>query len=700
MSRSRKELILALIAALLGTPTTFAQHPESSRQFEISSITFDGNATLRRDELLAQISTKETPGFFNRFLHNSISEKLGRKNEYLNLVSLGADLKRLVTYYESHGFSNVVIDTVLAYDEENGNVDVAFKITEGYRSIIDSLSYLGLQGLPEFMWNEIRSSPRIAPGDPFNAQLLEEEVGRVLRILYNQGFPNASFVKDSSWARRFASTGNYKVQLMFSTWKYYFFGKVTIRQEVDSLRGQAPREDITDDILLTQLTYSPGKHYSTDDSVTSVGNLSRLEIFDLRRFEMRVPPIEDTALTVPTFILIRPKDRHELAPELIVSDENGSLNLGAGLGYTHRNFLGGARIFSTHLRFRTQTLKEFPDYFGKNTNAVSNVDLTFELLQPYIFTNRIKGSWSFSFILDKQKPYLQNIVRNKIGFTDRFAEFTTGFLDWTLEAVSSETNEKFQANSNDIDVLRQLRLLQNPQFNSILSFTIQRDVTNDIFSPSEGLIHSATFDEAGVLPLLLRRAFPNLPFTQFYRAILVGRWYNEVSAHRFSILALKLKGGFEDKYGESKSDTNRGIPQTHRFYAGGGNSVRGWNSRELIASGKAELGGNLTFEGSAELRTNILQGLHDGFLDKFWVVQFVDVGNVWSEVRDFRFSTFAVAAGIGIRYDTFFGPFRIDWGFRVYNPTEPSGRQWITQRKFVGQTLKEGIFHFGIGQAF
>jgi outer membrane protein assembly factor BamA len=302
--------------------------------------------------------------------------------------------------------------------------------------------------------------------------------------------------------------------------------------------------------------------------------------------------------------------------------------------------------------------------------------------------------------VDKQKPYRQNIVRNKFGFTNRFTEYTNGFLDWTLEAIGSETNDNYIGDTTDPEIQRQRRLLQHEQFNSILSFTIQRDKSNDIFSPSEGFIHSATFDEAGLFPLLIQGVFPNLPSTQFYRVSLIGRWYTEVSPHRYSILALKAKGGFEEKYGESRSDTSRAIPQTHRFYAGGGSSVRGWNSRDLIASGDPQYGGNLALEGSVELRTNILQGLHDGLFDKIWLVQFVDVGNVWAEASDFRFSEFAIAAGLGFRYDTFFGPFRIDWGFRVYNPAEAPGRQWITQRKLFGQTFKEGIFHFGIGHAF
>jgi outer membrane protein assembly factor BamA len=702
IARSRAPLgpLLLLLLSLLLPRQADAQTAPGVQGYEVASISFEGNSSLTRNELLAQMSTRETPGFFSKFLHNSISEKLGKKNEYLNTATLASDVKRLRSYYENRGFSEASLDTVLAFDQGNATVEVTIRVAEGYRSTVDSLVYLGIVQASGTIWTEILSGQKIASGDAFSAPLLEEEVTRVLKILGNAGYPNALFLRDSSWARRYASTRNYRVRLCFDLGKMYFFDGVTIRQEIDSVRSPIPREDITDEILIRQLAYVPGQRYSVEDSITSVSNLNRLGIFDLRRMDMHVPPRADTAVMVPTTILIRAKDKHELGPELIVSDENGSLNLGTGIGYVHRNFLGGARIFSTHLRFRTQTLDEFPDYFGRNTDAVSNLDLTFEVVQPYILSNRIKGSWAFSFILDKQKPYLQNIVRNKFGFTNRFTEFTNGFLDWTLEAISSKKNDNFKGDTTDPEIQRQIRLLQAEQFNSILSFTLQRDVTNDLFSPSEGFIQSITLDEAGLFPLLLKGVFPNIPITQFYRVSLIGRWYSEFTPHRFSILAVKLKAGLEEKYGAARSNPDIGIPQSHRFYAGGGNSVRGWNSRDLIASGDPQLGGNLAVEGSIELRTNVLQGLRDGLFDKIWFVQFLDAGNVWGELPDIRLNTVAIAAGLGIRYDTFFGPFRMDWGFRVYNPGEPDGRRWITQRQLFGQTFKEAIFHFGIGHAF
>ncbi len=697
-------LLTAGVPHLLGADDPDDREQQSGRS-EITSLRFEGNETLPTSELRPVLVTRETPGFFSKFLYTSISEKLGRQNEYYDPVTFAGDIERLKKYYKNRGFLDVSIDTQLAFSMHESSVDITVILHEGYRSIIDTLTYRGIVDAPTTIWQDILSSPRIARGDPYNSLLLEEEVKRVLRIFNDTGYPNAVFVRDSSAATHYASTHDFSVVLTFAPGKRYLFGPISIRQETDSLHHTPKREDITDDIILRHLDYKPGDFYSLDKRISSEKNLNRLGVFDLQKINTIIPPNTDTSISVPSFITFRPRDKHELAPELIVSNENSAFNLGAGLAYSNRNFLGGARIFSTSLRFRTQTLGQFPNYFVTSSDAIANLDLTFELLQPYIFTNKIKGTWSFSFIIEKQLPYRLNIARNKLGVTSRFAEYTTGFLDWTLEAVDQKLNPNFHGDPSDPDIAEQLRLLSAypKQLNSILAYTLQRDRTNDVFSPSEGFIHSFTVEEAGILPMTLKNLFKRLPFTQFYMVSAVGRWYSDLTTHRFSILAFKLKAALEGKWGESRSDTSRLIPQTYRFYAGGSGSLRGWNSRELIAHADpqlAQLGGNLLLEGSVELRTALLQNLHDGLFDKFWIVQFVDVGNLWPETRDFRYQEIAIDAGLGLRYDTFLGPFRIDWGFRIYNPMEPVGQRWITQRKLFGQTFKEGVFHFGIGHAF
>lgn len=686
-------VLLGLILAC-GSPVR-AQN--SYPQFEIRSIEFEGNDSFSSSELLQVMQVRESPGFFDKFLHNTISERLGRKSEFFNPVLLGEDLFRLRTFYREHGFQDVRIDTALSFSWRDSTVSILINITEGYRSLIDTLVYKGIVNAPTVVYEEIAAEPRIRQGDHFDKLLLEEEVNRILTIVRKDGYAKAAFARDSSAMTYYTSTRNYSIVLAFNLGKRYRFRDIVVVQE-----QEPSRPDIDERDVLRQLDIKSGDIYNIENIRSSERNLNRVGSFD-RAWIETVFPLSDypESTWVTGIVRIRVRDRHELAPELSLSDENGNFNLGAGLGYSTRNFLGGLRNANMRVRFRTSTISQFSNSFTLETDAVANLDATFELFQPYVFSNKVKGTWGLSYIRDKQKLYLSTIFQNRLGLGFRFAEFTTGFLDWTMAYSQLSKRQNIRPDSSDIDILRQLRDLeaQKEQFNSIISFTIQRDKTNDIFTPSRGFIHAWTIEESGLLPLLLSRwGWVNKPFTQFYRTNLVGRWYFDLTDNRrFNIVALKLRAGFEDKYGQSRNDTARAIPQTHRFYAGGGGSVRGWRYRELSASGDPQLGGNVLFEGSVEMRTNILQALRDDFWDRLWTVLFVDFGNVWGEANDLRLRGVAVAAGFGLRYDTFFGPFRVDYGVQIYDPRTTT---WITKRRFWGDVLRTGVIHFGIGHAF
>ena len=131
--------------------------------------------------------------------------------------------------------------------------------------------------------------------------------------------------------------------------------------------------------------------------------------------------------------------------------------------------------------------------------------------------------------------------------------------------------------------------------------------------------------------------------------------------------------------------------------------MRGWNARTLAASTLPSEGGNAVFEGSVEDRWNPLRNAGRlAFVDfsRISFVFFYDFGNVWTRVKQFRPSEIAMASGLGFRYATIAGPIRIDLGFRVYDPSEVSGRRWITEKQFYKETLGNLVLHFGIGNAF
>ncbi len=119
------------------------------------------------------------------------------------------------------------------------------------------------------------------------------------------------------------------------------------------------------------------------------------------------------------------------------------------------------------------------------------------------------------------------------------------------------------------------------------------------------------------------------------------------------------------------------IPVNRRFYAGGGGSVRGYAYQEISPRNGAgdATGGRSYAIATAEVRVKVT--------DNIGIVPFIDAATVGSEsVPDF--DDVRAGAGVGLRYNTPFGPLRLDVAVPL-NPY-PGGSSY-------------GIYA-GIGQSF
>lgn len=692
-----KQLFLFFLLLTLRTGAAIGQSSLSgpATYAEVRKIEFTGGVSFENSALKDVLLLKETPSGFSQFLYRTVGEKLGSRPEYFTLDKFETDLKHLKKFYQDHGFYESEVKGEYRDGSSPEDVIVSFNINEGQRSMVDSTRYVGFEDLPLDVTTEIFKAPQLQKGMPYEVEKGVREVARVLGILVDHGYPAAVFDGDNSAAFHHPATHTFFLTYVFKPGKRQVFGNITIHVD-------PPREDITDDLTLRMLDFQSGDIYSRTKKISSESNLNRLGLFESARIDHAVQIDSAAGGLVLIEILVHPRSRNEISPEVIVSDENNAFNLGLGLTYTNRNFIGDARTFNARARGRTQSIRElFQGHKVLDTTVVGALDVDFQILQPYFFTRSLSGSWTSTIGFDKQSFYFLSILRNKVGLSNRFATYTTGFVDWTLERVSPE----LLVNNPGLDsILTKLRSEDKKQFNSILTLTLQRDRTNDVFSPTEGFFNSVVLEESGFLPRLLPGVVGGLPFTQYYKVTLFGRWYDDLTTSHFNIFALKLKSGYQDKYGESR-DLPVSIPLNRRFFAGGSGSVRGWKARELGAMPDELLpfGGNFMFEGNAELRVNHFRGFGKlGFvkMENIWGVYFLDFGNVWSDISNFRIRDIAVAAGIGFRYDTFFGPFRIDYGFRVFDPHEDVDHRTIFNKKFVSETLGSAVIHFGIGHAF
>ncbi len=676
-----------------------AQVEEKEQSYELAVISFSGNRVFSKSALLDVMQLRESPAFFSRMFYAISWGKLGAKPMLFDETILDDDIKRLQTFYQNHSYFRTTITPSVTYDTAEATCSVLLTVVEGNRSLIDSIVYEGLDQLSDELKRDIFSEPLVQLGTPYEPVKSQAEIARITNFLSEVGYPQVRLEKDRSGAFHYASTNNFKLIFAFSLGRYYQYGEATVHID-------PPREDITPELVLRHLDYAKGEQYSKQKTISSERNLNRLDLFEAVRIE--TPQLSDSlpSMYIPTDIYLKPRDRHEISPEVSASDENNTFNLGLGVGYTSRNFFGDARLLTARARVRAQSLPEWNlgDVVGKghwlsDPSVTGAVELQFQVIQPYIFSRKLTGSWTFSVSSEKQNIYTLASLRNKIGFSNQFATYTYGLAEWTLERVIPEVD------SGGGQLPTKLAQEENQkQFNSILTLSLQRDRTNDIFSPTEGFFNSISAEESGVLPKLLPSLTGDLPFTQYFKVVLFGRWYKDLSDTKTNIIAFKARAGLQEKYGESKSSAVN-IPLNRRFFAGGSGSVRGWRARDLGAmpDERLPLGGNFIYETNVELRVNHFRGMGK-FLwlesDNIWMVYFADVGNVWEDVKRFRLSDLAAATGFGFRYDTYFGPFRIDYGFRLYDPKAPAGKQTIFQKRFWAETFSNGAIHFGIGHAF
>jgi outer membrane protein insertion porin family len=194
--------------------------------------------------------------------------------------------------------------------------------------------------------------------------------------------------------------------------------------------------------------------------------------------------------------------------------------------------------------------------------------------------------------------------------------------------------------------------------------------------------------------------------------------------YRQTQLAFHAYAGAGWAYGKGNGGEET-LPFYKAFFAGGPNSMRAWQVRQLglgsskfydtagSASGTGPLDrfGDIQLEGNVEYRFPI--GSVFGF--KLLSCVYVDAGNIWDrhvlidtpiitaradQGSDFKFNRFyreiAVDAGTGLRLDLDWFIIRFDWAYKILDPQ----RFTHSETWFYGMQLFQGQFQLGIGYPF
>lgn len=656
--------------------------------YELSSINFEGNETFSAAELKAVIQSEENPLWLWRFLYNTVSF-LGSPPNYFDSTMISVDIISLKSFYAVNGFFKAEINSSFVLDTVGKSADLTYIIKENAGHTYGKVSFTGLDNLSEEMNEAIDDYKKYPTWERYVQENVQKKNDEIITYLKDNGFMLARY--DSTVVKIDTINAKADISTYFNRGRWYTYGDIKIERDGES------SAEVSYDLISYLTNINVGDVYREREISKSRVRLARTGLFT--SINLTADTISSVSSKASLLIKGTVGSLNELSPEVFADNEFGFFNVGVGASYIRKNFLGDARKLTVRARFRINDVTNIrfdSDLFDETFQT--EVDLSAILEQPFLFSRDVAG---------RLEGYVKSYNINTVDYQNYGANFTSAF-DLPKYTFINLLNPYLRFDRLSYTIPEYVdegdTLSVSPKtFTSSLGAEIGSTNTDDLFYPTEGRIISlisevssanvewnAKSNQSGQSVLLV----DSLGF--YFKMQLNVGLYNAISRDKFTVFGIKAKAG----YIQMISGGAALVSPNQTFFAGGSNSVRGWRGRELIPlnplstdlvfppSLNEELkirGGNILLEGSFEYRRK--------FEEEYGVVFFTDYGNTWNKFEDIRIDQIALAIGTGIRYYSPIAPFRLDFGFKFYDPKD---QKFIFDKQFFNTM----VIHFGIGEAF
>ncbi len=650
-------------------------------KYELKTINFNGNEWFSDSELESAIQSKENPWWFYRFI-NSIFSGLGSPSEYFDSTSIPIDLISLKSFYTVNGFFESKFDYEFVLDSLNKTAELNFNIKENDFCSYGEINLHGLSTLSEYNQGLIKPYITFQENNRYQQDEVQEKLSGLIHTLKNVGFMFAKF--DSTLINIDTINNKANMDYYFTLGNFYTFNKIVVEKIGEG-------KDLVNDELIKYIAgISVGDTYKEDYLASSRLRLARTGLFN----SVNVKGDEKDTLKnkVPLLISGNIGPMYELSPEVFGDNELNTFNAGIGASFIKKNFFGDARKLTLRTRLRVNDITKIRPFkiFSGSEKIQTEIDLSMILEQPYLFSRRLSG---------RLETYYKSYNISDINYNNAGAIFSSS-LDLPAYTFINLVNPYVRIDNLDWRVTLSDSIppysIDIRTLTSSLGAEVGSNNVDDIFFPRNGYISSiiAEISSSNVF-----QDYPTLSFSEvgYYYKLQFGLGYFiSLSNDKNTILGLKFKSGYIQmiKGGQEL------IAPNQTFFAGGSNSVRGWRARDLVPTNTIDYvgvnlsqinqsqslqGGTFLTEGSIEYRRR--------FKETFGIVGFMDYGNTWNGYKKVRLDQVAVALGFGFRYYSSIAPFRLDFGFKFYDPYD---KEFIFKKKVINSLS----IHFGIGEAF
>ncbi len=670
----KRPLLAALIAASLAV--TLAG-PLAAQRTEVVELRFEGARSVPQADLMAAIMTSQTR--CPNLLYELVCwAGIGREPAYLEPGALESDALRLRVLYHERGYRQAVVQLDTA---STGNgVRVTFRIQEG-RPI--RVSELDVQGMPENV--PVVPLP-IRVGSAFD--ILAYEAGRdtLLARLRNNGYARAQVLLgyDISRDEPLAARVRYDVV----PGDPMSFGEIRV----------TGNQKASPELVQRMLTFRETGRYDRSALLESQRNLYGLQIF--RHVEVRAELDEEANQAIPITVQVAEGNMRRVRLGGGVSNAECGNVEGRWL---NRNFLGDGRRLELRGQVGNLFMDQCQDLPILRTDYTPYDRLTglasAEFTRPWLFGPRnTLGLGVFAERRSVPEVFVRTATGGHVSVARSLGQSTGLALSYRPEwtRLGAEGDLFFCVNFIAC-AYEDTRLLREPHWLAPVALTFSTDRSDDLFTPSSGYVLRTDLEHAG-----------GYTGSTFAYTRLTGEASTYTGDGGGTVLAARLRGGAVWPHGAEASGTIRVNPQK-RFFAGGPNSVRGYDQYRLgptvlginavpwlVAPGDPEaggfdgagcseaaindgscdvsmlsetlfqrrpVGGEVLLEGNVELRFPLpLAG------GQVHGAAFLDVGQVWPTMSDLSLIDLVATPGVGVRYYSPIGPIRVDAGFDTRGP--------------------------------
>lgn len=716
--------------------------------------------------------------------------------------SLTESTERSMEYFLQHkGYFLAKVQSFYEYtDRQNKKIKISYEVRPNRQYLIDTVQFISRDSNIHRILQTLGKTTLLKKGSPVDVTLYEQESSRIVSFLKNEGYayftPNyvASLEADSS-----DYTARLKLEVLLpandSIHRTYTIGDLYIYPTYDPANPIPSQIDtlaegiylvrdssellIREKVLIGSIYLKKGELFRQENYDRTNRQLSNLGVF--RFVTIKGEPDPNEAGKINFRIFLTPNKRYAFGSDLEVNFNTSSsplvprqlLGVSGNLSYRHRNLLKGAELFITNLEggvdlnvtnfdrpdslintldLRIQSdlyLPKFVDFFNfyklldrmriirrpfyhamldkgatrfsLSYNYLERFDLfilnTFNTAFGYDFTpssrhRYVINHFGVDFLSPKVFPLFEDLILKGNGILRQTFDTTqifTGFLLRDFNYTYTGLSNRFGESSSFITRL---------ELSGLEVFAVNA-LYNGLVAPDK----RTTF----TLPLGQERA----QFFQFARFEFDFRHYWRMSKNQFFVLRAAI--GLAAPFGYSTS-----VPYVKQFSAGGPQSVRAWNAREIGPGGFRDSlsrnpgtnptlfyqAGEFKLDFNAEYRFPIftLFGI------KYEGALFLDAGNIWTtykdtdkalarlrwtplynednqKIADNLFRYIAVGTGFGLRLDFSYFLFRLDVGMKLRNPFPVTDENnVILEETFWRSPFQNGIrdlnLNIGLGYPF